>query len=278
MKIQRPRLLAFLLACLALGNACATVSAPAESPLDGAPIVIRAPKDLQHADDRWKGVHLESIDYTREQEDILPGVHSTNNPIRDFFSVHFTDATPGELTTTVCRGEQHPDGHRYRSCVFFDAHVVATEGPDDVRFVVTPWRRRTEQGRNAIFIPIDLPKATVADWYRYLSTQSVVSQHRITSKFSPESLKGNFDRRLPRQDEREREADAALRQFKDAYVIEEKDGTTTRVGAAFYPYRDGALVELVLLGRSRGGPTPTSLDWAATLAAVRAKLDGIAND
>ena len=64
----------------------------------------------------------------------------------------------------------------------------------------------------------------------------------------------------------------------DAYVIEEKDGTSTRVGAAFYPYRDGALVELVLLGRSRGSPATKSLDWAATLAAVKAKLDGIAND
>jgi hypothetical protein len=267
-----------ILSLTCLATACATVSTPAESPLTDPPVIISVPKDLEGTSEPWKGLHFQTIDRTQAQEDILPGVHSTANTIVDFFAVKFLEATPGQLTTSICRGEQHDDGHRYGSCVFYDARLAITEEPTQFRLVITPFRVRTEQGRNAIFIPIALPKVTVADWYRYVSTQSVAAHHKLTSKYGPESIKGNFDRRLSRSSDQDREADAALRQFKDTYVIEEKDGTTTRVGAAFYPYRDGALVELYLLGATRGQKSATSLDWAATMAAVKTKLDAIAND
>jgi hypothetical protein len=264
-----------LLACLT--NACATASLPAETALSAAPVTLRVPRDLEGGQEAWRGVHLEAIDRTQEQEDLLPGLHSTNNPIRDFFSVSFTRVA-GDLVTRICRGEQYSDGARKGSCVFYDAHVELLEEPDAFRFTITPWRKRTEQGRNAIFVPIDLPKVELGDWYRYVTHQSAATHHKITSKFGPESIKGNFDRRLSRHDFGEAEANGALRQFKDTYLFERKDGSSARVGAAFYPYRDGSLVELYILGSTPGEPSASSRDWSALMSAVKSELDAIATE
>jgi len=256
---------------------CATARLPAETPLTADALVVTVPRDVEDAGAPLRGIHFHPIDRVRAQDDILPGVHSTANTIQDFFSVSFVPGS-GTLETRVCRGEQHADGHRYRSCVSFDARVAVADEPAQSRVVITPFRMRTEQGRNAIFIPIALPRVTLADWYRYITDQSVACRHKITSRFGPESIKGNYDRGLPHPEVTERDANSALRQFKDAYVIEGGAGTSLRVGMAFYPYRDGSLVDMYLVGRAAGRPTAAPIDWTDALTSGKSRLDAMASE
>ena len=272
---------ALLLAGLSVWGmvACAKSKAPSETSISNAsPLTITVPKDLEGSDKTLKGIRFRSVDYTQQQGDILPGVHSTANTILDFFSVGFSEPAPGQLTTTMCRGEQYDDGHRDKSCVAYDARVVITEEADQSRIIITPIKMRAEQGRNGIFLPINLPKFDLSDWYRYVSDQLITAKYKVTSKYGPESIKGNYDRSLPKKQFSEGEADGALRQFKDAYLIDEKGEFKVIVRAAFYPYRDGSMVEFYLEGDSRDKKTITSVDWKAALASTKSKLDKIANE
>jgi hypothetical protein len=267
-----------LFGCASMAGACATAGVPSESPVAAAaPVIINVPKDLEGTDRPLKGVQFNSIDRLMEQEDVIG--HSTANTIKDFFSVTFADGISGQLTTEACRGEHYQDGKRLKSCVAYDAQVTVSEQPDQFRIEITPVKMRTVQGRNPFGLPIKMPRMTLEDWYGYVSAQTVVSHQKITSKFGPESIKGNFDRRLKRRALEEGEANAALRQFKDTYVIEGKDGTATLVGASFFPYRDGALVELYLVGNTTDKTAgPQARDWNAAVASVKKELENVANE
>ena len=52
----------------------------------------------------------------------------------------------------------------------------------------------------------------------------------------------------------------------------------TRVGTAFYPYREGSLVELYMVGHATPQGTAKSIDWAAAIAARKAELEAVASE
>lgn len=50
---------------------------------------------------------------------------------------------------------------------------------------------------------------------------------------------------------------------------------TTRIDTSIYPYRDGTLVELLIVGHSVKVNGNKTRDWNSLLTSVRAQLDAI---
>jgi hypothetical protein len=270
-----------VVSCLGLfmTASCASAGIPIEAPVTASSVTVTLPRDLEDSDGPLKGLNLLSIDRVTEQEGPFPGAHYTNNTIKDFFSVQSTVSRPGQLTTRVCQGEQYDDGKREKSCVTYEARLTFEEAANQVRITLTPFKMVTQQGRNAIGVSEKLPRVDIADWYLFVTAQSVASRYKLTSKYGPESIKANFDRHLERHDFDDSAANAALRQFKDTYLVDAHDGTTARVGASFYPYRDGTMVEIYISLAGEGGKGDAARrDWSASLSSLKAELDKIAND
>jgi hypothetical protein len=252
--------------CVALAqvfSAC-TASKPAEYPISGAPVTLLVPKDLENAGTPLKGVELQSTDMPLER----------HGEIEDFVSVS-PELTPGQLTVTSCRGERHTSGSTYKSCVFVDARVEAAEEADQWRIVITPIRRREEPVRNPLFIPIDLPAVDLSTWYAYMSHQSVSTHYKLESQYAPEALKANFDRLLKQLNEGH--SDGALRQFKHVYAVDSETSAFTSVGAEFFPYHEGSLVELRVFAKLDGAEA-NAVDWTSHFKLAKDRLEKIARD
>ena len=253
-----------------LMSGCVTlqVAQPTEEKITVEPFMISVPKSLENGDSLLKGVRLGSFQNTKWKQSIA-----------DFYSVQFKEVkASSELTTEICRGDLHRSGGRYQSCVYYDARVSVEEAQTGYRIAITPYRVRSVQGKNAIFLPIDLPKVSIKNWYAWVSSQTVFAKYKSTAQYAPESIKGNFDRNLKKNSWQKGKSDAALKQFKDNYVIRFDDKVETDIGAAFFPYRDGALVEALVVGKSFTKNGKTSQDWSAVLAKVTAKLDQIVKE
>lgn len=248
------------------GCAATSIAPPTESPLSGEAFVITVPKDLNNSiNSKLKGVRLGSFNNI-----------SGKSPIHKFFSVRFRE-NGDELTTEICRGDLHDNGSTYKSCVYYDAHISVLENDLSFKVSLTPFRTRTAQGRNAIFLPIGLPKVNLNKWYGWISNQTVVTSHKATSKYRPESIKSNFDRKLLHYGS-QRQADAALKQFKDNYVIYLDHKSMAVVGTSIYPFRDGTLVEMYIVGRADTVSGLTSRNWTTALSSIKSKLDKVVRD
>lgn len=249
------------------GCAATSVAPPAESPLSGDPFTIIVPKDLNGSTNGiLKGVRLGSFNNVWGQ-----------SPIRSFFSVSFVESAT-ELTTEICRGDLHDHGSTFKSCVFYDSRITVSEEDNSFKITLTPYRVRVAQGRNPIFLPIGLPEVNLKKWYGWLSSQTVVTSHKATSQYGPESIKGNFDRKLQRYSRRELQADAALKQFKDTYVFNIDNNSTAVVGTSIYPYKNGTLVEMYIEGRGDTVDGLTIRDWTTSLTSLKKNLDEVVKD
>jgi len=255
------------LACCALIDALAACGAgPADYPVSGTPVTLLVPKDLDGPQAPLAGVLLQPARQTE----------SDNGDIEEFSAVDFPSAPSGTLTVRTCRGDKHDTGSVYQSCISFDASVDVVEEAEQRRLTLTPSRRRDEPGRNALFLPISMPKMALPDWYYYVSHHEVRVKHQIKSPFPSEALKASFDRHLRRLEEGV--ADGATRQFADAYGVGSGGSISTRVGAAFYPYQTGSIAEIVILAGARGGEASATIDWTTHLRGVKQKLEEIATN
>jgi hypothetical protein len=232
--------------------------------VSSAPVTILVPKDVEGASSALKGIELQ------------PAERTLNERERTFSSVDFDSQKPGELTVRNCRGERYSTGDKAQSCVSFDAHVDSREEPEQWRLTLTPTLRRDEPGHDALFLPIDLPKASLADWYYSVSHHGVEARYKIESTFPPEALKANFDRLLHRV--KPGEADGAIRQYHDVYALDLDQALNVRVGLSFFPYHTGSLAEVYLLGESAGAESSTAIDWTTRLRAAKERLEAIARD
>jgi hypothetical protein len=248
------------------GCAATSVAPPAESPLSGEPFVISVPKDLNRlTNSKLKGVTLGSFKNI-----------SGKSPVHHFFSVRFSESGD-ELTTEICRGNFHDNGSTFKSCVYYDAHISVFEDNLSFKISLTPYRERIAQGRDEFFIPIGLPEVNLNKWYGWLSNQTVVTSHKATSQYRPESIKGNFDRKLQLYSFHS-QADAALKQFKDSYTMYLDSKKMAIVGTSIYPYKDGTIVDMYIVGRADTVSGLTSRDWITALSSVKSKLDEVVRD
>lgn len=256
--------------------ACALIDAlvgcgggqPAEYPVSGTPVTLFVPKDLEGPRAPLSGVRLAP---SRQIES-----RSNDGSVEEFAAIDFPSAPAGMLTVRHCRGDEHDTGSVYQSCVSFDASVTVVDEPEQQRLTVTPSVRREEPGRNALFLPISMPRVSLPDWYYDVSHHEVRVRHQIKSPFPSEALKANFDRHLRRLEEGV--ADGATRQFEDAYGVDSGGGISTRVGVGFFPYQTGSLAEVMIVAEARGGEGGATIDWTTHLRGVKQQLEEIASN
>jgi hypothetical protein len=241
-----------------------SVAPPSETAISATPFTIVVPKDIEGSAANLKGVQLSPFQNRSGQ--------------LEFFSVQYEQKQSNELTTSVCRGDAHNTGRKYQSCVHIDSQVSIQEHADSYEIIVNPIKSRSEQGRSAIMLPIALPDVDVNKWYAWTSNQTVAYKGKTTASFSPESIKGNFDRKLKRHSWGNSQADGALRQFKDTYIINLGDGMRAVVGAAFFPYRDGTMIEYYIKGEAGTQNGVTSRDWNKAISLARAEIDKVIKD
>lgn len=254
------------------GCALTTVAPPSESAISADAFEIIVPKNLIPINSSFlKGVKLNSFKNLSKVK--------SNNEIKHFFSVDFKEnIEESELKTEVCRGEIYSSGLIKKSCIFYDAKVTIQEQDSIYKIIINPYKMSVLQGRNILFLPIKLPEASLNDWYGWLLNQTVSYEYKKTSHFPPESIKGNFDRNLKKHIWKKGESDTGLRQFKDVYFLEFGQGSSMQIGASFFPYREGSLVELSLRGESGSVAGKKQQDWSDKINKAVALIDDTIKD
>ncbi|MDA3868741.1 MAG: hypothetical protein PF589_02060 [Gammaproteobacteria bacterium] len=155
------------------GCASFTVAPPTEENITAEPFTIKVPKNLNNNETQLKGVQLNS--FTNKWG---------RSPVRDFFSVTFkSNNDNSELITEACKGELHDSGLQHKSCLYFDSKVSINENDSFYLIEIKPFKKREVQGKNAIFLPIDLPVVNVDKLYEWLSKQSIALKKEYISKF-----------------------------------------------------------------------------------------------
>lgn len=264
---MKPLKLIMLLTASTLLASCAGGAKikPTATALSDKPFVLEVPKGLTGEESLLKGVKIK--DYKKFKR---------GEGVRDFFSVKIIEHPKvSELTTEICRGEYFPSARSYnKSCVFYDAKVSITENTASYTIAIAPYKLRSEQGRNALFFPIDLPKAGINQWYNWVARQSIHFSYEATSKYPSESIKGNFDRSFQKYTSLGQK-DAALKQFKDSYILPRVGDTHVSVGASFYPYREGSLVKSEFVAEDFDRNGKTVVDWVSVVNKAKSMVDGV---
>lgn len=248
------------------GCASLAVAPPSEIRLNEQPFTITVPKSLNSSNSLLKGVNLGSFTNT-----------GGKRPIRKFYSMSFKeDKNNSELVTEACKGDLHDNGLRYQSCIYFDSKVLVTDAGDSYKIEIKPYRKRLVQGKNAVFLPIALPVADVNKWNEWISKQTVSVNSEYSSKYSSESIKGNFDRNLSKYTWRSGESDAASKQFKDTYALS-IDDANVKIGVSIFPYKNGSIAKTRIMAKYTNLKKESSIDWQTILKNVNNKLDDVVN-
>jgi hypothetical protein len=196
--------------------------------------------------------------------------------IKDFYQITYNEVTSSsELTTNICRGQKFETGSVFKSCINYLADVKTTRSEDDLKVIITPKKEIKQVG--GFMMDISLPNVNISDYFGYLSSQEVTVRSKITSKYSSEAIKGNFDRLLKRHKWENGQADAAHRQFKDTYLMTLNNNTDVHISVGFYPYRDGSIVEFVATGISSKNNQTRSINWSTIFNEIEEKLKGVVN-
>jgi len=242
------------------------IAPPTETSIDGKVVTINVPKGINSSDSDFKGIFFQNAENS---------FYDQSGNILKYTSFNFQVVKPNELEQKVCKGEQMRNGQRYQSCIYLDSKFQIVDKHELYQIDIKPYRIRSVQGRDAIYLPIGLPKLSIDDWYSLFAKQRMSFVYKMTSTYSPESIKGNFDRKLERLNfERSSRDNAALRQYKDTYKINVASNVTVRIGASFYPYKNGTLVETYIDAESISGQP----DWNVNTALIKSKLDQTIND
>lgn len=264
------RIVSTLLLALGLGTlyGCGTMGVAPQitETVSAEPFVAVVPKNLINKEaSLLKGLRLTPF---KNKKDV-------GQPIETFYSVEFTEnKEASQLETAVCRGDYHVSTQStHSSCVYYDAKVSVSDLGESYKVSIEPFQVRTKKGKNAIFIPIKPPVVTMDMWYGWLSDHDVFVAHKAESKYSPESIKGNFDRKLENYLWGEGKKDAALRQYKTTYLMSLVGPLKAYVGASFYPYRDGTIVEFKVKGESKHEKGNKSVDWATGMNVALSTID-----
>lgn len=253
------------------GCASLAVAPPSEVSLNEAPFTITVPKTLNRSDSLLKGVelgYLRKLGYLR---------NNVESPVRTIYQVSFKeDKNNSELVTEACEGHLHYDGSIDQSCIYFDSKVLVTDAGDSYKIEIKPYRKRLVQGKDAMFLPIKLPVANVNKWREWISNQTVSVNSEYSSKYSTESIKGNFDRNLSKHTWKSGESDAASKQFEDTYALS-IDDANVEIGVSIFPYQNGSLVKTRIKANATNFKEVSSIDWQTILNNVNDKLDNVVN-
>lgn len=196
--------------------------------------------------------------------------------IFDFFSVDYkADKNNSELNISACNGERYDTGRVYQSCTSYLSDIKITEKENHRVLTITP--KLKSESKGGLLIPEPIPNITFDKLYGYLSSQEVTFKGNITSKFNSESIKGNFDRLMPRYSWKRGKADVAHRQFKDTYSLTLSSGESVVISAGFYPYRDGSIVEYVVKATTENNPRMRKIDWVKASKEVKDQIEKIVN-
>jgi hypothetical protein len=258
----------FVTGGLLVSCAGGAITKPTETAVSDKPFVIEVPKGLTGEESLLKGVKINN--YKR---------FKGKAPVLDFFSVNMIEhPDTSELTTEICRGDYYSSTRDYdKSCIFYDAKVSITEKTSSYTIVITTYKLRTKQGKNSLFFPIDLPKTGINRWYDWIARQTIEFSDKVTSRYPSVSIKGNFDRKFDKYP-LTKKSDADLKQFKDAYVLPTDGDTYVYVAAAFYPYREGSLVELEYRASDYNRNGGTSADWVSIVKKAKSAVKRVVSE
>ena len=242
------------------GCAGMEASPPTETHIDANEFVINAPLSLLKSQSNalLKGFKPNSFRDVRGQ-----------SPIWSFYSVNFKEENNNSmLLTEICSGDLHDRGNVYKSCVFYESRVTVEENDSSQKIKIKPIKKRTVQGKNAIFFPIDIPSTDINKWYEYVSNQTIYFDLKYNTKYPVEALKANFDRKLDEYRWGNGESDVASKQFINSYELRLSNNASAIIGASFYPYQDGALVQIRVKASSALKTGEMFLDWSSIVQEI----------
>lgn len=249
---------------------CSTTKPLITNNLAAKPFTIIAPKNLiQDKTTFFEGIILKSF---IKDKRISP-------KLEKYYSVEFAEQPQKKiLVTSACNGERITSTNsKFQSCIHFDSRVIVEDNGETFNISLIPYQARSEQGRNALFFPISPPSIDLNNWYGWVAKHNIKFRDNIISKYSPESIKANFDRSFMRLDNRAAEewlitkGDEGNRQFFDRYLMKLENEFSALVAAHFYPYKDGSMVELIIEGRSKNISLRT-IDWITIINQIQSKL------
>lgn len=195
-----------------------------------------------------------------------------SSSIYNFYKVGY-QPDGDNMKFSACNGERYSTGRTYQSCTHYDLKGnVVTDDSGNSTLTLIPVMKTQEKG--GLIIDKRIPDVTLEKLYGYLSSQKIEFAGKVTSEYSPESIKGNFDRMLSSYSWGG-EADAAHRQFKDSYNFRTSQGASVIISAGFYPYREGSIVQYAIRATTDNDETARKVDWVEISEEVRKKIEQV---
>jgi hypothetical protein len=202
-------------------------------------------------------------------------LNGSTQSIRKYYSAKPALIGKDKLDFNFCNVEQFSSGSVFKSCITYTSDVVLKDLGESTQITIKPTLRT--ESKDGFLIPISLPKVNHQDIYSYLSSHTISTSGKITSDFPSESIKGNFDRLASKYRWKEGEADAAHRRFKDTYIIRTSNGIEAIVGAGFFPYRKGSIVQYSVQGVSSSDNAIRTVDWKEAMDEITKTIENIVN-
>ena len=232
--------------------------------INAGTFTVKVPKGMDEKNAHIKGVQFFEFEKETSNEKKV-GLFSFMSKGSKAFATgtHEFDSGSSLLKSSFCNVYQAKTSkNRYSSCEIFESNVRISDVEDKLLIEITPSNLQKVQGRNPMFIPIDFIGVDVNKFFAALTNQTVYYAEEVTSDYSADSLKGDFDRNFKKmQFKKGAGVSDELGAYNNIYTVELNDNVKVILAVGFYPYKNGSIAKILVKPTRDAEKGVRSVDW-----------------